>query len=154
VELDLRTTVELKSAPDSSVLFRGKADRIDEVSTGYRVIDYKTGKVIPQDLKVNSLEELSKKPKALQTLLYAMMLKQEDLPPKAIQAGIISARSISNDFMPLSVAKDEWYHDELEEELKSWLNDLIQMMTDPEELIRHSESAKYCQYCVSLSTTE
>lgn len=155
VELDLNTAVALKNAPDGQVIFRGKADRIDETSTGYRVIDYKTGKVVPYDLKINSLEDLKNKPKALQTLLYAMMLRHHnEYLAKPIQAGIISARSISNDFMPLSVAKDEWYHEELEEELINWMDDLIQMMTDPEELIRHSESAPYCQYCVSLGAAE
>jgi ATP-dependent helicase/nuclease subunit B len=155
VERRMKQLVELQNAPNGQVLIRGTVDRIDLLPEGHRIIDYKTGKVTPYDLKVRSWEELGSKPKALQTLIYAMLLGYEgDLDTKAIQAGIISARSISNDFMALEIEKESWYNQEMDTRLKEWLNDLIGMMTDPKEIIRHETSAEYCQYCVSLGSGE
>ncbi len=84
---------------DFPIKLKGKVDRVDQIDGQIRVVDYKTGKVEPSDLKLKNWEELLadyKYSKAFQVLCYSMMI-QTDQSPKA---GIISFKNLKKDFMP------------------------------------------------------
>ena len=78
-ELKLNTSVHIPGI-DFPIKIRGIVDRIDEFDGVTRIIDYKTGKVNPADLKVLSFEEIKdvKYSKAIQVLLYAFLYRRPD----------------------------------------------------------------------------
>lgn len=86
----------------------GKVDRIEKRNGIIRIIDYKTGKVDANQLKVKEFEGLTediKNEKIIQLLCYALMYQQEfkGLPESGIEAGIISFKNLKNGFLPLSI---------------------------------------------------
>jgi hypothetical protein len=87
----------------------GKVDRIEERNNTIRIIDYKTGKVFPNTLKINDFEGLTsdlKNEKVIQLLCYAMMFQNNELfEKKSLQAGIISFKSMKEGFMPFGFGK-------------------------------------------------
>ena len=83
---------------DFPIKIRGIVDRIDEFDGVTRIIDYKTGKVNPADLKVLSFEEIKdvKYSKAIQVLLYAFLYSQNNplVKEQPLVAGIISFKNL------------------------------------------------------------
>lgn len=100
LESDLKEKVPIPTLP-FPVYIRGKADRIDEKDGIIRIIDYKTGKVLQNELEITHWETLStdyKYSKAFQVLAYAYMLK-EQFKNKPVQAGIISFKNYAGGFL-------------------------------------------------------
>lgn len=96
---------------DITVKLRGTADRIDRIGNLLRVIDYKTGKIKPGELKLKSTGDLfdrtkTAKEKAFQLMFYMMLTNnhkeiRQSFPD--LQSGILSFRSLSEGFMPLVI---------------------------------------------------
>ena len=85
----------------------GQVDRIDKLDGVTRIIDYKTGKILPSNLKLSKIENLfsgSQFASSFQLLsyfyLYSSYLENND----AVQAGIISFKNLDQYFMPLSLS--------------------------------------------------
>ncbi|WP_340199423.1 PD-(D/E)XK nuclease family protein [Ascidiimonas sp. W6] len=100
LESDLKQSVPIPQL-DFPVFLRGKADRIDEKDGIIRIIDYKTGKVLQNELELYDWDVLTtdyKYSKAFQVLAYAYMLKDE-FPTKEVQAGIISFKNYGGGFL-------------------------------------------------------
>ena len=100
------------SGLDFEVCLKGTIDRIDEVNGVLRIVDYKTGKVKPADMKISNWEMLvsdEKYSKAFQVLMYAYVYlknnssgnmnaeKLSDL--NALESGIISFKNLRSGFM-------------------------------------------------------
>ena len=87
------------------IRIKGKIDRIDEVDGVMRIIDYKTGKVDPNHLKIkdwNLLTTEEKFTKSFQVLTYAYMYTLKSMPANNVQAletGIISFKNLKFGFM-------------------------------------------------------
>ena len=96
-ELKLNTSIHIPGI-DFPIKIRGIVDRIDEFDGVTRIIDYKTGKVNPADLKVLSFEEIKdvKYSKAIQVLLYAFLYSQNNplVKEQPLVAGIISFKNL------------------------------------------------------------
>jgi len=96
-ELKLETYINIPGI-DFPVKIKGIVDRIDEVDGVTRIIDYKTGKVNPGDLKVLNFEEIKdvKYSKAIQVLLYAFLYCQNNSLGKeeALVTGIFSFKNL------------------------------------------------------------
>ena len=96
-ELKLETCINIPGI-DFPVKIKGIVDRIDEVDGVTRIIDYKTGKVNPGDLKVLNFEEIKdvKYSKAIQVLLYAFLYCQNNSLGKeeALVTGIFSFKNL------------------------------------------------------------
>lgn len=90
------------------VVLNGTIDRVDQFGGQLRIIDYKTGKVIKNQLKYNGLEELLtdvKKDKIFQLLCYAYMYhKQHGILPE--QACIYSFKNAKEGIMSLNDGKN------------------------------------------------
>lgn len=100
LETSLKYRIHIAELP-FPVYLKGKADRIDEKEGIVRIIDYKTGKVLQNELELTEWEVIAtdyKYSKAFQVLAYALMLK-EQFENKKTEAGIISFKNYAAGFM-------------------------------------------------------
>ena len=143
LNLEDETSVQI-SIPELNfpVNIKGKVDRIDICNGVTRIIDYKTGNVLPSQVEVVNWEDIStdykKYSKSFQVLTYALMqyLKTNiDLP---LEAGIISFKNLSKGFLkfakkdsPRSRQKDNNITIETLESFSVELKKLILEICDP-----------------------
>jgi len=83
------------------IKLKGTIDRIDRYDGQIRIIDYKTGKAEPKNLKIYDWELLTESTdylKAIQVLTYALLVKDHGLP-MPFTAGIISFKNIQEGLM-------------------------------------------------------
>ncbi|WP_130736361.1 PD-(D/E)XK nuclease family protein [Flavobacterium sp. J27] len=87
----------------------GNVDRIEIRDNVIRIIDYKTGKVDANSLKINDFTHLTldiKNEKIIQLLCYALMFKNnKDYLNYPIEVGIISFKNMKAGFMPFGLGK-------------------------------------------------
>lgn len=87
----------------------GKVDRIELRNNVVRIIDYKTGKVLANNLKINTFEGLTldlKNDKIIQLLCYALMYQNKPiLHNYPVEVGIISFKNMKAGFMPFGFGK-------------------------------------------------
>lgn len=78
-----------------TVLFKGSADRIDEMNKAIRIIDYKTGNVDDKDVKIDDIALFATtddKGKAFQLMMYAWLYLKSRNENATVQPGLISFR--------------------------------------------------------------
>jgi RecB family exonuclease len=133
VERSLKIKVLNKRFP---ILLKGIVDRVDESPDGIRhVIDYKTGKVEPKDLKLESEELVQLNPektKAYQLLLYAYAYWLQYPTNKKIRCSIYSFRNQKSGLIPLLIDESEWLDKEAFQQFDRGLENVIQEMLDTE----------------------
>jgi hypothetical protein len=140
----------------------GKADRIDQFGSIYRIIDYKSGKCDDQKVTIskpnknNTLEDqieklMSHKDKgyARQLLMYALMYKNTYPNHHQFTAGIISLINIKKWLQNVRINghKEALITDEILEIFKLKLFDIIEQMYDYNFEYKHNPDSKYCDYC-------
>lgn len=85
------------------VYLRGKVDRVDFKDGILRIIDYKTGKVLPNQLEITDWDLLTtdydKYSKPFQVLMYASMLLDENNTRETVEAGVISFKNLKQGFL-------------------------------------------------------
>lgn len=107
LEQEISCNRNIKGLP-FPIHFKGKLDRIDEVDGVLRIVDYKTGKVASNDLKINNWDLLvtdEKYSKSFQVLMYAFMYGQQhdiDFDNTSIESGIISFKNLKSGFMKVN----------------------------------------------------
>ena len=92
---------------DFPIKLNGEVDRIDEYNGITRIIDYKTGKVEANQLKILDFSVMSddyKYTKALQVMLYAYLYLNNNESKKhtPIQAGIYSFKNLNSGFLKMN----------------------------------------------------
>ncbi|MEM7185300.1 MAG: PD-(D/E)XK nuclease family protein, partial [Bacteroidota bacterium] len=117
----------------------GKVDRVDLFNDTIRIIDYKTGKVHPNELEIVDWPDLIrdyKYSKAFQVLSYAYIMSSNQ-QWEQVQAGIISFKNLSAGFMPFAKKeqkgrsrKDTAIDQPILEEFKQQLSSLITEICD------------------------
>ncbi|WP_026464918.1 PD-(D/E)XK nuclease family protein [Adhaeribacter aquaticus] len=167
LEQTLETTLQVNIGHETiPVKIAGKADRIDRTEKAIRVIDYKTGMVAANDLKIKTedvAEHLltdKKYGKVRQLWLYkylmAKKLKAEGkldntLFEPTIEAGIISFRNLNAGLMTSDIAFEDDKNIGLEDFMQhseKYLSQFIQDMLNPEIPIKKTQDLEVCQYCV------
>ena len=104
LEVPLKVEHQVKGL-DFPIQLKGKIDRIDEVNGVCRIMDYKTGKVTPYQLKIKDWEILTedeKYSKSFQVLTYAymyLMAENRSLDQLELSTGIISFKNLKDGFM-------------------------------------------------------
>ncbi len=103
--LEEKYEVQLDVPPlDFPIKLKGTIDRIDEVDGVIRIVDYKTGKVEPKNVKITDWDQLIAdydKSKAFQLLCYAYLYtKQKNASD--MQAGIYSFKNLSQGLLLFS----------------------------------------------------
>jgi len=91
------------------VKISGKVDRIELRNNSIRIIDYKTGKVEANKLKINTFEGLTldlANDKIIQLLCYAMMFQTNPLKGNYnVEVGIFSFKNMKAGFLPFTFGK-------------------------------------------------
>ena len=73
----------------NKIKFLGYVDRIDSTDQGIRLIDYKTGMVLQNDLNISDFSQLTKKHKALQLFFYALLWNNSNIKTENLTCQII-----------------------------------------------------------------
>jgi len=92
---------------DYPIILKGKLDRIDEENGTLRIIDYKTGRVEPKNVKINNWEDCITDysySKAFQLLCYSVMFNAQN-PISEIQAGIITFKNLNAGILKFNTPK-------------------------------------------------
>tara|TARA_R110002050_G_scaffold16719_1_gene50528 strand:- start:183260 stop:185989 length:2730 start_codon:yes stop_codon:yes gene_type:complete len=119
---------------ENPVKVRGKLDRIDEVDGITRIVDYKTGKVVLNNVKISDWEALISnydKSKAFQLLCYALLFDAQH-PINTIKAGIISFKNLNSGLLNFSFANAQEINQSTLLEFKSVLIKLILEIFNPD----------------------
>jgi len=127
---------------DFPIKIKGIVDRIDLVNGVLRIVDYKSGKVLTSQLKLNHFDKIHsdyKYAKGLQVMLYAYMYVQSEgfdfSTP--LQAGIISFKNLKEGFLAVNFAsgrkKDYEITQEYFELFLVSLQDLLLEIYDPKK---------------------
>ena len=128
-----------------SVLLYGLIDRIDEDSTGIRIVDYKTGKVSTR--KFEQIADLFHDPQykeQLQAMLYAYMVRN-NYPGKSIRSGLVTLKDMSQGIWYLQ--QGQAFSSEQFAEFEIQLRLLISDILDPATAFTQTEDETRCKYC-------
>ncbi|WP_117879973.1 PD-(D/E)XK nuclease family protein [Aureibaculum luteum] len=87
----------------------GEADRIDELNGTLRIVDYKTGKVLQNDLNIKDWNQITKDykkhSKSFQVLFYALLYSKSenlDIDKHPLESGIISFKNLKAGFLKVN----------------------------------------------------
>ncbi len=129
-----------------SIKLKGFADRIDKQDRTIQIIDYKTGKVEPLDLKISNMDQLwdsQKKGKALQLFMYAWMYYPKLNEGENISAGIYSLRKSSNGLMLGQLNSVKAFDEGVLNQFEEFLTEVIDEMYDPTIPLADKEGSMY-----------
>lgn len=135
--LNVEITIE---GIDFPIRLRGFVDRIDELDGVTRIIDYKTGKVVANELKLSDFSLIAgdyKFTKAMQVMLYSYMYSKTNKNfLSQLESGVISFKNLNSGFLKMNFS--EKYrgtdYDVSEERMSNFMDEiknLIQQILDP-----------------------
>jgi CRISPR/Cas system-associated exonuclease Cas4 (RecB family) len=151
VEVELKADLPMdKIGLSIPARVRGKADRVDEQAGNFIVLDYKTGSVKPDELKLSEKEGpwlKDTKPKLLQILTYSYMWVKDGHEPEHTQAMLFGLKQAKQGPVALTRGKDsavlrEMDIEKFEEELLGVLKSLLET-----EVFKHNPESEYCEFC-------
>ncbi|MGM1054793.1 MAG: PD-(D/E)XK nuclease family protein [Bacteroidota bacterium] len=150
IETNLKTPLVMEEL-DFPVNIRGNVDRVDITDGILRIIDYKTGKVLQNQLEITDWDLLTsdydKYAKPFQVLMYGTMLLQDSNPGLTVEAGVISFKNLKAGFLKFAekdkpgrgaikkIAIDEVILEKFQEQLKK----LILEICDPKIAFNEKE---------------
>lgn len=147
--LEKKLTIVIEAA-GISINLKGTIDRIDELDYTTRLIDYKTGTVKENDLKLKEWDQLitPQKNKALQLTIYQLLMIKSGLisDKSTMECGIINLQKPGKGLLTLSLPEDE-PGSSLTEETTAQLVTLFEELYDKETPIVQTNDSKYCTYC-------
>lgn len=152
IEKELKLTSKI-CVEGYNVNLKGIADRIDVLGDVVRIVDYKTGKVVEQDLYFKNLDILKepKKSKALQVLMYAYLYikNRPEFLNKKVIAGNYSLKNLKNGFLPLAEDKNNvrYINKDLLDEFEIILKQILQSILN-NDFVRTTDiqRCKWCEY--------
>ncbi len=136
--------------------FKGFIDRLDSFHPGQvRVVDYKTGKVLDDDEKINDdnalaiaedifAEDIKERPKiALQFFIYDMLVQNHPLARgKQLFNCVYSTAGLFKE-PPLNVPRNEMFFNAVSERLENTLEEMYSLDVP----FRRTKDEKVCEYC-------
>jgi CRISPR/Cas system-associated exonuclease Cas4 (RecB family)/SepF-like predicted cell division protein (DUF552 family) len=136
---------------DKTIKFQGKADRIDNLGSITRIIDYKTGKAETKELKLKDWDELRREPllaKTFQLLMYAWMYHRSNLHVNEnLVSGIISFRELSAGLKTVNIDGNELLSPPVLEAFEEQLTLIMTELFDTKIEFKQTENIEHCQYC-------
>ncbi len=134
----------------NEIKLKGYFDRIDTNNNDIRIIDYKTGGVSPQELKIKNIELLTdekKSEKAFQVLMYAWLFNKNSSGNNHLRTGIISLRNISNGYMEISI-KDKNTNESINDFEKVLIQTIEDIFNNNFNFTQTTDinNCKYCEF--------
>ena len=158
-EAPLSESVKIKNA---EISLNGTADRIDVSADCIRILDYKTGRVNADELKLPEPEKLFTEPKwskLFQLLMYAFLFKQDAnfacYADRRITSGIVSFqtlhRNIENHIIIPIIKYDQtnydYFSDDLLTEFEEHLKSLLEEILDTQHPFVQTDNNENCAFC-------
>jgi ATP-dependent helicase/nuclease subunit B len=155
-DLAVETVISVNGS-DKKVRIHGVLDRIDQWGGEYRIIDYKSGGVTSNDIKINatkakpniieniiSSKEENDKNYALQLLIYCYLYKH-NFGKELNFSGIFSFINVSESpfYLNLNALNGQNPSDLIEAFLEAFLTKLF----DETVPFAHNHKAQYCEFC-------
>ena len=106
IERDFKVNLNFKK----EVFLKGKIDRIDKFNDRVRIIDYKTGLILPKQLRIKDWKALRADTDLaylFQFLIYSYVHADTISSYSESSAGIISFRNLPEYFMPFELIIDQ-----------------------------------------------
>jgi hypothetical protein len=155
LEQNVIKTFEIKVKSETlKIKVGGNIDRIDQIKSTIRIIDYKTGNV---ESKFSNFEELFKpeegkkaKKEIFQALLYSMLFKNINNFKEAVIPGIYNLRKIFGDhFDPNIYYEKETITDisKIENDFSENLQNILEEIYNPEVMFSQTTDLKKCSLC-------
>jgi CRISPR/Cas system-associated exonuclease Cas4 (RecB family) len=153
-----------RNVKNVEVSLTGTADRIDVSTNTVRILDYKTGRVNSDELKLPEMEKLFTEPKwskLFQLLMYACLLKQDENFARyanyQVTAGIVSFQTLHQNaenhiikpVIKYEQTNCEYFTEALLTEFEEHLETLLEEILDeqhPFSQTNHGENCVYCDY--------
>ena len=147
LETKLEKNVDIQG---HKVKLYGKADRIDNLNGEIRVIDYKTGKVDKNDVKIGEDDKAitSMKEKSIQLLMYKYLYLQNNkgISPDSVKPGIVGFKKLSNGMFGLKIDNDELNAD-FEGTCEKYFDDFLTELFDKGTPFKQCEDSSTCKSC-------
>lgn len=131
------------------VMIKGTADRIQKEGRLTRIIDYKTGKVDSNDLKVSDSEMLitdAKKHKALQLSIYEWLFMKNHPEQSEVIGSILSLKNFPEGFIDLEIYDTDSSLSRMEV-IETKIKDLLCSVFDVSMPFTQTDEKKNCEYC-------
>lgn len=148
------TEVELNKEIDIhgyKVKLHGFADRIDKVNDEIRIIDYKTGKVNPYDVKIGIKNDriTSMAEKSIQLLMYKYLYlhNNHDINPDLIKPGIIGFQKLSHGVYNLEINESHDLSTSFEDTCEKYFNEFMEELFNKDIPFGQTEDTKNCSFC-------
>lgn len=142
---DLKAKIEFE---DYSIGITGIVDRIDKVNGEIRIVDYKTGKVVLEDLKCKEidLKHFKTKNKAFQLLFYHYLYKKTGVKESA-HPFVFSMLNTRAGAIPLELKGSILISDQDLLEFEHALKEICDEMLDQKIAFEHNKNNQYCTFC-------
>ena len=148
LEQQLETIIEIEG---KKIKLHGKADRIDNIGSLHRIVDYKTGKAEDKELKLIEFSELKNEArlaKSFQLLMYAWMYqKMQPAITGNIVSGIITFRELSAGLKTVKINNNEMLDVSVLNKFEEQLKEILSEIFDPETEFSQSPDTDNCTYC-------
>ena len=133
------------------VRLHGFADRIDKVGDEIRIIDYKTGKVNPYDVKINDKVEgiTGMAEKAIQLLMYKYLYlsANSESSEQLIIPGIIGFQKLSHGVYNLEISEAHELSHSFKESCDKYFNNFLEEIFNKDIPFTQTEDVKACSFC-------
>ena len=133
------------------VRLHGFADRIDKVGDEIRIIDYKTGKVNPYDVKINDKVEgiTGMAEKAIQLMMYKYLFisAHSEVSEHQIKPGIIGFQKLSHGVYSLEINDAHKLSSSFKETCDKYFNEFLNELFNKDIPFTQTEDTKNCSFC-------
>lgn len=133
------------------VLLHGFADRIDKVGNEIRVIDYKTGKVNPYDVKINDnvvgITSMAEKSIQLMMYKYLYLHNNSNVNPDLIKPAIVGFQKLSHGLYNLEISDNHELSQSFEETCTRYFNDFLAELFNKDIPFAQTDELKNCGFC-------
>lgn len=147
----LEQTLEAMADVDGvSIRFKGNADRIDKMGKVVRLIDYKTGLVESQELRIAGIEnftETDKYGKAFQLMMYAWLYLKSTDSEAVMQPGIISFRKLKKGFLHLETPAGNMVTKNTLGDFGNVLMEITRQIISPTTAFTQTTNVQLCRNC-------
>ena len=147
-EKELEKVIDIQG---HKVRLHGFADRIDRVNDAIRVIDYKTGKVNPYDVKINDkvVGITSMAEKAIQLLMYKYLYLHNNpgVKSETIQPGIVGFQKLSHGLYNLEINELHDLSTSFKETCDKYFNEFLEDLFNKDIPFTQTEDDNNCSFC-------